>query len=89
MTAIAEAKSSASRGAMRPAGSGRRRVRRILASCSRSTYWFSAFVPAATSAVPTSMLTNRPTSIFFAANRYPAAVVTNTIRTMRALESSR
>jgi hypothetical protein len=36
--AIAAAKTSAARGVMRPAGSGRVRVRFIFASCSRSTY---------------------------------------------------
>jgi hypothetical protein len=74
---------------MRPAGNGRVRVRCIFASCSRSTYWLSAFVPAATSAVPISACRSSSGSTFCAAKRKPAAVVITTISTMRDFERTR
>jgi hypothetical protein len=43
-------------GCKRPDGSGRFCVRRIFASYSRSSNWFNAAAPAATSAVAASVL---------------------------------
>ena len=76
---------------MRPAGSGRRAVRRIRASSSRSTYWLSTADPAATSPVPRTAWTNsasenRPGG---SASRNPAAVVTLTSSVIRGFVSSR
>ena len=48
-------KTSAARGVMRPAGSGRRSVRRMCRSASRSYHWFSVAVPEASSPVPISV----------------------------------
>ncbi len=54
VTEIPPAKISADSGLKRPAGNGRSRVRFIAASTSRSAYWFSALVPAASRPVPRS-----------------------------------
>ena len=56
---IAVANTSASPGWSRPSGTGRRRVRFIRLSGSRSITWLNADAPQATSAVPASIKTRR------------------------------
>src|SRR5215468_9701024 len=65
-------------GCNRPAGKGRRAVRRMWASCARSRYWLRAAVPPATSAVPSRTCPRMPTSSAAAAMTHPRPVAIRT-----------
>ena len=75
--------------ARRPAGRGRARVRTMSASTSRSSTWFIALVPEATSATPAMACTNRAKSKLAAPRRKPAAALATTSAVMRGFVSSR
>ena len=73
-----------------PVGSGRRRVRRILASIRRSSTWFSAAADAAASAMPTVPNTRLDSgSQPSVASSMPTIAVNTISETTRGLHSSR
>src|SRR5467141_24622 len=82
-------KRRAREGSMRPEGSGRRLVRGMRASLSRSRNMFSTLAAATTSAVPASVSRTREARTRTGASQRPAAAVKTTDPVMRGLVSSR
>ena len=82
-------KRRASCGCMRPAGSGRPRVRFMRLSMSRSHHWLSAAAPPAQRAVPRSVAVRRTQSNGpLQPSRKPTSVVMRTRKERRAFTSS-
>ena len=80
---------SASEDAMRPAGSGRWRVRFINPSCSLSHHWLRAAAPAALNAVPARVAPRRSQSHASRTPKAnPAMAVARVSRLRRALTNS-
>src|SRR5882724_1719447 len=82
-------KRRAREGSMRPEGNGRRLVRGMRASLSRSRNMFSTLAAATTSAVPASVSRTREAGTRTGASQRPAAAVKTTDPVMRGLVSSR
>src|SRR6267154_4487062 len=82
-------KRRAREGSIRPEGNGRRLVRGMRASLSRSRNMFSTLAAAATSAVPASVSRTREFRTRTVASQRPAAAVKTTDPVMRGLVSSR